>query len=383
MPGTLRFTLFGIPVAVQPIFWVVIGILGFPHRFDSQGFGSLLIWVPIVFVAIMIHELGHAFAMRRFGGRPGIELYGFGGLTHWHGGAGSLPRAKSIAVSLAGPAAGLLAGVAALPIDSSLGPETGWAARFAVHNWLWINIGWSLFNLLPVLPLDGGHTLEDILQPMKRGWVRARWFSIGVAAVGIVVGLAFRQWWISLVLAWCAGQCYYEIKGQMLWGGGTLRRPKTTTPKPSPARKKKKSWRAPKDPTLGVEHMDVDTADEILRAGQSADRVSQALTAVAFGSAKWQRDDWADLVERFYNRGEFAIAAKLSEACFDRFGRAYDAYNAACCLARSDSPHEGLRWLERAIDNGYDDPVTLDDDPDLAPLRALPEFAKIRAKVDG
>ena len=32
-------------------------------------------------------------------------------------------------------------------------------AEFAVIVALWVNIGWSAVNLLPVLPLDGGHIL--------------------------------------------------------------------------------------------------------------------------------------------------------------------------------------------------------------------------------
>ena len=62
-------------------------------------------------------------------------------------------------VSGAGPAAGLILGIGALVPISMLGgflPEWGqWMlAQLAV-----INIFWSIFNLLPMLPLDGGHVV--------------------------------------------------------------------------------------------------------------------------------------------------------------------------------------------------------------------------------
>src|SRR5262245_31536533 len=103
--GDLHFRLFGIPVRVSPMFWLVTVLLGL--RTDgATPPAELLIWIVVVFVSILVHELGHAFAQRRYGGRPWITLYGMGGLAA----CDDCDRRTSsqILISLAGPAAGFL-----------------------------------------------------------------------------------------------------------------------------------------------------------------------------------------------------------------------------------------------------------------------------------
>src|SRR4051794_41088064 len=77
--GDLHFRLFGFPVRVHPFFWlttVIFGMGGGPA--DPQ---RTLVWVGIVFVSILAHELGHATMQRFYGGHPWITLYGLGGLA--------------------------------------------------------------------------------------------------------------------------------------------------------------------------------------------------------------------------------------------------------------------------------------------------------------
>src|SRR5215510_6526401 len=103
----LHFRIFGFPVRVHPYFWVVSLIMG------MGGLGSgkadpkeVLIWVIVVFVSILVHELGHTFTQRHFGGHPWITLYGMGGLASCND-CDRSPRSQII-ISLAGPIAGFL-----------------------------------------------------------------------------------------------------------------------------------------------------------------------------------------------------------------------------------------------------------------------------------
>ena len=103
----LRFRIFGIPVTVEPIFFFLVGFLGIRR----ERFDLIAIWMAVVFVSILVHELGHAFAGRRLGLVPAIRLHGMGGHTEW-----IEPRrmsdAQRIGISFAGPGAGfLLAGL--------------------------------------------------------------------------------------------------------------------------------------------------------------------------------------------------------------------------------------------------------------------------------
>src|SRR5262245_38499848 len=99
------FRLGTIPVALEPSFFVVSVMFGL-----SRGLAGMASWVAVCLVSVLIHELGHAFAIRRFGGEPAILLYGGGGLTF--GNTRETPQ-QAILVSFAGPAAQfVLAGLA-------------------------------------------------------------------------------------------------------------------------------------------------------------------------------------------------------------------------------------------------------------------------------
>jgi hypothetical protein len=66
-------------VRIHPAFWLIAAILGFDaEQFDAV---ELLVWVIVVLVSILVHELGHALAVRRSGWVSRIILYHFGGLA--------------------------------------------------------------------------------------------------------------------------------------------------------------------------------------------------------------------------------------------------------------------------------------------------------------
>src|SRR3954468_12089221 len=105
-PYDLRFRLFGFPVRVHPLFWVVALLMGNPDLDRPQALARLALWILVVFGSILLHELGHAFAFRFYGCRGvAVDLFWFGGLAS----AEQRPRGHwpNIFISLAGPAAQL------------------------------------------------------------------------------------------------------------------------------------------------------------------------------------------------------------------------------------------------------------------------------------
>ena len=60
----LTFSFFGIDVRVHPLFWLIALIFGASPNASAV---DILIWVVAVFISILIHEVGHILAMRRFG----------------------------------------------------------------------------------------------------------------------------------------------------------------------------------------------------------------------------------------------------------------------------------------------------------------------------
>ncbi|MET0594932.1 MAG: M50 family metallopeptidase, partial [Polyangiaceae bacterium] len=154
----LGFSLFGVPVRIASSFWL-IGILFGMQDVGSANTGKVirdaLTWMAIVLVSVLLHEFGHATAARVFGAEPSITLHALGGLTQFE--ARGMSRLQRWVVSFAGPAVGLLLGTAVYVAAKSF--PHGREVEAIVGMVLWVNIGWSLINLLPVLPFDGGQML--------------------------------------------------------------------------------------------------------------------------------------------------------------------------------------------------------------------------------
>jgi stage IV sporulation protein FB len=181
-PSRSQFSVAGVPVRVEPAFFVIIALLGATSFVISPWL--VVSWVVIAFVSILVHELGHAFAFRAFGIAPDITLHGFGGLTT---GSGNLSPARHIVVSLAGPVAALcLLGLPAVWLASSATPSSR-ELELMVQQAVWINVGWSALNLLPILPLDGGHVFVSVLDLLTGGRGRR---AAEVVSVVVAVGMA-------------------------------------------------------------------------------------------------------------------------------------------------------------------------------------------------
>jgi stage IV sporulation protein FB len=233
----LRFSIAGIPVRVHPLFWLIALLFG-----ASGDLIQLPIWVFVVFVSILIHELGHALAMRRYGQPSRIILHFAGGLTvpepvswgsRWANVA--LRPNQEIFISLAGPGAGfLLATLVAVSVTMSGGsiitswlfgliplpaaallPFGGRVMSLFVTMLLWVNVFWGLINLLPVYPLDGGNVSRYLLLKADPiGGVRkSLWIS--VIAGGLVAVAAFlilRSIYMAFLFGLLAFQSYQLLQ---------------------------------------------------------------------------------------------------------------------------------------------------------------------------
>jgi Zn-dependent protease len=186
--GGLHFRVFGFPVRVDPFFFFIVLALGFSTH---ATVGGIVAWFAVVFVSILIHELGHAFAARAVGSDAiGIELQSMGGLTAYRP-RRSLSRLEQIGVSLAGPFSGFALGTAALVLAYILDVSTTRSGdNVVLFDLLWVNFGWGLFNLLPVLPLDGGTVMQNLLpgNEVVRGR-RAAMVSIVILVVAAAISI--------------------------------------------------------------------------------------------------------------------------------------------------------------------------------------------------
>jgi Zn-dependent protease len=163
-PYDLRWRMFGIPVRVHPLFWLVTVVLGW--TWSRLGFGYLALWVGCVFTSILLHELGHVWMGQAFGSRGHIVLFSFGGLAI--GSKDVRRRWQRVAVSFAGPGIQLvLYGVLWFAASYLLPAEflaENRPVRRAIGMLLFINLFWPILNLLPIWPLDGGQITREVLE---------------------------------------------------------------------------------------------------------------------------------------------------------------------------------------------------------------------------
>jgi Zn-dependent protease len=183
-PPSVSFRLFRIPVRIGAM---ALLVPAFGSYADKNPI-TASIWIALVVLSVLWHELGHSLAMRAFGYQPSIVLHGLGGLACWPRGASPNVRQR-LSVTLCGPGAGLLLGLAVWL--AARGAALPPLARVAVRDALWINVIWSLINLLPVIPWDGGKLLDELAE-IFTGAREPRWVGLVSLAVG-----AGGAWWAA------------------------------------------------------------------------------------------------------------------------------------------------------------------------------------------
>ncbi len=209
----MDFQLFGFPVTIQGSFVMTLGFIGF-ISFGEQ-FDLIAAFVGIAVLAVLIHEFGHAFAARSQGtvGTPMISLAGMAGLTRYR--LTKAPsRGQSIFISFAGPLTGIVLGFAILAIRSFAPVDETQFVRSLYWIGLFTTFGWSAFNLIPIVPLDGGHIMTDLLpgNTLERRR-RAAWVSIAVAAIlAPVLWFTMKLLFAPIILAAMAFQNWSSLK---------------------------------------------------------------------------------------------------------------------------------------------------------------------------
>jgi Zn-dependent protease len=214
-----KFPLFGVPVSVHFSFlFVAVFGLGAYRGWEIAA------WTGAVFVAVLLHESGHAFTARAFGGTSvSITLFALGGFTSW-GGSRDMGPGRRFLISAAGSAVGIAAGLAVIGFGraGALDNLSDLAIVF-LESFVWAGLVWGVLNWVPILPLDGGHMLQhglEMFTPTK---------AAGIArVVSVVAGVA------AVAAAFYYGETFLAIFVGMITLMG-LRSGRDEQPRPTPA----------------------------------------------------------------------------------------------------------------------------------------------------
>lgn len=211
--------LFGIPIHISPSWFAIFAFMtwslshgyfpstapGLPQGFYwAMGAASAL----LLFVCVLLHELGHSLIAQRFGiPVAGVTLFFFGGVAQiYHD-----PKRPLVefAVAIAGPLVSVAiavgcfaaAGVRALHVP-------GAAVLMAIVRYLMmINIALAIFNLLPGFPLDGGRLVRATLWAAT-GNLRLATRLASMLGAGLAFSLLGLGAWVIVRGGWIGGTWY-------------------------------------------------------------------------------------------------------------------------------------------------------------------------------
>lgn len=234
-PGSIAFSLGGIPTIIRPTSWLVLLILGSSGSSSAMlDIVGTLIFVAMGMLCLLVHEYGHAFSCRALGGGESVvEIASLGGVT-----ISSYPprtRMGHILMILAGPGAslalGLLGGLALgvqigdvaggllaavyLPLSALLPTSDLLMEHFmyplyqaglshfvleCYFTLFFVCMWWSIFNLLPIFPLDGGKSLYLLTNNARL-----------TSTVGVVVSILLCLWGLISGNMFNAFLCAYLV----------------------------------------------------------------------------------------------------------------------------------------------------------------------------
>jgi Zn-dependent protease len=196
-------TIFGTTIALDFSFLILI-IFFVMTDIQQAGMRYALLWIPVLLISILFHELAHAAMIGALGfGSSTIILAGMGGATYNERHARPW---QDLLISAAGPASSfLLAWIVTLIINN---------VPFAARDPFLIallpllaraNMWWGIFNLLPIGPLDGNGILRNFFRLFlseRPAFIISIWISMLVGLAIFVLSLIGRQIFIALLVAW-------------------------------------------------------------------------------------------------------------------------------------------------------------------------------------
>ena len=188
----------GTEIRMHLTFLILLAWVGIAEYLAGGASAALdaILFVIAVFACVVLHELGHALAARRYGiTTPDITLLPIGGVAR----LSRIPDnpSEEVVIAIAGPLVNVvIAGVLIAlggRIDFTGTITTGGAIPDFLTRLATVNIFLVLFNLIPAFPMDGGRVLRALLT-----FAMGRQRATAVAA-RIGQGLAFVFGFLGLM----------------------------------------------------------------------------------------------------------------------------------------------------------------------------------------
>lgn len=201
-----------------PVGVIILGAFYLTGLMSAMAFGEALVHAVVavlgLFASVLVHEVSHGLAGRALGRPP--EAYT---LTIWGGhttfrAPEARPRDMAL-IAAAGPASNLVLALVSWLLLVALRGEPFWI----LAPLAWVNVALGAFNLLPGLPMDGGHLVQAlgwaVTGRRESGMLLAGRLGQGLAAAVAAYGL------IPLLLGEGSANLWAVLIGLFLWQGAT------------------------------------------------------------------------------------------------------------------------------------------------------------------
>lgn len=334
--------------------FVVLCILiaGLYSNTSSQFFS----WVMVVFFSVLIHEAGHAIAAQLCGKSTLIELSFLGGTTYFR--PEGLKKWQLFLIALSGPVFGFLLFLFSSFILEHTAESSSFYYGFKIASI--VNFFWTIFNLLPILPLDGGQLLRILFEALfkNKGLLISGISSVVFSLALAVIGFIFGQYFIGSLLFLFAFQNFELIRqarfltsadknqdlkqhlqeAMFLVESGQGQAALAILTKLEQEAKEGMIF----NQALGIHAV-------ILRMNKDYKGVYELLKPYP----KLYENQMAQLMqEAAFYQNEMSIVNKLSSEAFQKEGTKYVAFRAACASAFLNQSEAAIGWLKTALELG-------------------------------
>lgn len=326
---------------------------------NSSNSYQFISWVLVIFFSILFHELGHALTASFFGKSSSIELGFFGGVTYFR--QEGLKRWQLFLIALNGPLFGFILFFISSYLSFKFQAHPLWA--FPLKISAFINLFWTVFNLIPILPLDGGQLLRMIMESVFKSkgllitGIFSSVFSILLALLAFLVG----QYFIGAILFMFAFQNFELVKQA---------RYLTASDKEESFRKKFQEAAY----LFETKHYDqaLPLIQELRESTKTGMIYSQATMMLAYyyrlkkdyttlydllkdQSKLYHNELAAVMQEAAFYHNDLDVVQKLSAEAFQREPTKHVAFFSAVAAASQKNDEATLGWLKTALELGLNE----------------------------
>lgn len=362
---------------MNPLFFLLAFGLGW---LNSQTPMQILLWAIVIFISILVHELGHALTALVFGQSAVITFLPIGGLTSRIG--PPLSSWKEFIIVLNGPLAGfaLYYFCRFLLHMQSIDPHSN--IGFSLVIGTYVNLFWTVLNLFPVLPLDGGRLMWIISESIfgVRGGKIAYFVSFLCAVLFALFFFVIQQLFAGAIFALFAfeswrgyGQMRHVLpidenkefkqgleRGVVLYSQGRM---SEAVPIFQQVRENTKEGQLYLNATY-----------YLAKSLEDRQEYDEAFLLLNREKKKLDMERLEMLQRLAFQSGRYQEAAKIGQELFSEEPNPETAFINALSLAQQKEVGPAVGWFKTAIDEGLENPLISSRHLAFDPIRNTEAF---------